>query len=76
MNKPDLPIPKTHHPASMLQAARTAANIAESSASPSDISINELIPPSYYKITTPWDQVSIKDKVPFITNLNEKIFAR
>ncbi|MBP1665815.1 MAG: peptidase [Bacteroidetes bacterium] len=62
-------------PESMLQAARTAANIAESSSSHSDVSISELIPPSWYKITTPWDQVSIKDKVPFITSLNEKIFA-
>jgi TldD protein len=47
---------------SMLQAARTAANIAESSSSPSEVSISELIPPSYYKITTPWDQGSIHNK--------------
>lgn len=60
---------------SMLQAARTAANIAESAANPGEVKVSELIPPSYYKISTPWDEVSIKDKVPFITSLNDKIFA-
>jgi len=60
---------------SMLQAARTAANIADSSASPEAISVSELLPPSYYKINTPWDMVSIKDKIPFMTDLNDKIFS-
>ncbi len=59
----------------MLQAARTAANIADSNASPVLASISEFLPPSFYKITSPWEEVSIKDKVPFMTNLNEKIFA-
>ena len=62
-------------PEAMLQAAGSAANIAESNLSLSEMNISELIPPSYYKITSPWDQVSIGDKVPFITSLNEKIFA-
>lgn len=59
----------------MLQAAKTAANIADSQASPEPFPVNELLPPSFYKITTPWEDISIKDKVPFMTSLNEKIFA-
>jgi len=62
-------------PGSMLQAARTAAGIADSCSTPGEINVNRLIPPSRYKITTPWDQVSIRDKIPFMSSLNEKIFA-
>jgi TldD protein len=62
-------------PDAMLRAARTAANIAESTGSPGTASLSEFPPPSYYSINSPWDEVSIKDKVPFMTSLNEKIFA-
>jgi TldD protein len=62
-------------PDSMLQAARTAANIADSNRAPVAVQVSEFIPPSYYNINTPWDEVSIKDKVPFLTGLNDRIFA-
>lgn len=62
-------------PESMIRAAKTAAGIADGHASTGKITITEMAPPSYYKIRTPWEDVSIKDKVPFITALNEKIFA-
>jgi len=60
---------------SMLRAARTAASIADSTPSTEPASISEFIPPSFYKINTPWDEVSIKNKVPFMTGLNDRIFA-
>jgi TldD protein len=59
----------------MLRAARTAANIADNQVSPGPFNINEYEPPSYYKISTPWEDVEIKDKIPFVTALNDKIFA-
>ncbi len=59
---------------SMIKAARTAANIADSTASWKSSAINELVPASYYKISTPWENVQIRDKIPFITSLNDKIF--
>jgi len=62
-------------PDAMLRAAKTAANIADSTGSPGAASLSEFPPPSYYNINSPWDEVSIKDKVPFMTTLNEKIFA-
>ncbi|HAM11545.1 MAG TPA: peptidase U62, partial [Bacteroidales bacterium] len=59
----------------MLKAARTAASIADSNSSWQPAGLNELIPASYYKISTPWEEIQIKDKIPFITSLNDKIFA-
>mgnify|MGYP000903954275 CR=1 FL=1 len=59
---------------SMIKAARTAANIADSTASWKPSAISELVPASYYKISTPWENVQIKDKIPYITSLNDKIF--
>jgi len=59
----------------MLQAAKTAANIADSNASITEFPVKEFQPPSFYSIVSPWEEISIKDKVPFISSLNEKIFA-
>ncbi len=60
---------------SMLRAARTAASIAESNSVWSPSTFNEIIPRALYNITTSWEDVVIKDKIPFITSLNDKIFA-
>ena len=60
---------------SMIRAAKTAANIANGSASDIKMKLSELKPPSFYNIKSPWEQVSIKDKVPFISSLNDKIFS-
>jgi TldD protein len=59
----------------MLRAAKTAANIAESNSSFKTASITDYVPPSYYKINTPWEEIQINQKIPFITGLNDKIFA-
>ncbi|MCX6261807.1 MAG: metallopeptidase TldD-related protein [Bacteroidia bacterium] len=59
----------------MLKAARTAANIAESSARFSPVNINEYISPNYYPLKTSWEETSVKEKIPFVQRMNDKIFA-
>ena len=59
----------------MLNAAKMAANIANSKAEFNAGAVNEKIPASYYNITKKWSDVSVKDKVPFVQKVNDKIFA-
>ncbi|MFW5725910.1 MAG: metallopeptidase TldD-related protein [Bacteroidota bacterium] len=59
----------------MKTAARTAANIAGSSAHMKAMPLAEKKLPSYYRINTPWDEVSINDKIPFLQYVNEKTFS-
>ncbi len=59
----------------MLKAARTAANIADGPGIFSPVRINELVAPSFYPVTSSWEEFSVKDKVPFIQRMNDKIFA-
>ncbi|HUX57001.1 MAG TPA: TldD/PmbA family protein [Bacteroidales bacterium] len=58
----------------MLRAAKTAANIAENSLTYEPAILNEFEPASYYKIENPWEEIQIKDKIPFMTRMNDKIF--
>jgi TldD protein len=60
---------------SMLRAAKMAANIADSSSSWKSQAITETVPPAYYNISSSWEDIQINDKIPFITSLNDKIFA-
>jgi TldD protein len=62
-------------PDAMLKAARTAANIADSSARYSPVNINEYISPNYYPLKTSWEETSVKEKIPFVQRMNDKIFA-
>jgi TldD protein len=59
----------------MLKAAKTAANIADSSAKLPPVNINEFIRPDYYPVTGSWENFSVRDKIPFIQRLNDNIFA-
>ena len=59
----------------MLKAARTAANIADSSVKFAPANISEYLPPNYYSVKTSWENTSIKDKIPFIQRMNDNIFA-
>jgi TldD protein len=59
----------------MMKAARTAANIADSSSRPLSVNLQEYLPPAYYPIKTSWENTSIKDKIPFMQRINENIFA-
>lgn len=60
----------------MVNAAKMAANIANSNSTfnPS-AAVDEKIPSNYYSITNKWDDVSVKDKVPFVQKINDKIFS-
>ena len=60
---------------SMLNAAKMAANIANSSSSFNAGDIMEKVPSSYYSIGQKWDDISVKDKVPFVQKLNDKVFS-
>jgi TldD protein len=58
---------------SMLKAARTAANIASLTAKPMSVDVHEYTPPSYYAVKNSWEETSVKDKIPFMQRLNDKI---
>ena len=59
----------------MLNAAKMAANIASSSNGFTPAGINEKVPASYYSILHKWEDVSVKDKVPFVQKINDKVFS-
>lgn len=59
----------------MLKAAKTAANIASSSAKNATVNVREFTPPNYYAVKNSWEQTSVKDKIPYMQRLNDNIFA-
>ena len=60
----------------MLKAARTAARIASSSVKTKPVSLTERsLKTNYYAISTPWEGVVLKEKIPYLQKLNDKIFA-
>lgn len=62
--------------AEMLKAARTAARIASGGKTMKPVNLTEKpITKNYYSIATPWDTVTLKDKIPYLQKLNDKIFA-
>ncbi|MCC8188549.1 MAG: TldD/PmbA family protein [Bacteroides sp.] len=59
----------------MVRAARTAARIATGSQSSIPAALTEKpISKSYYSVVTPWDEVILKDKMPYLQRLNDQIF--
>jgi TldD protein len=58
----------------MKKAARTAANIANSNHSLEVPVLSEHKPADYYKINTPWEQIEIEEKMPYLQRINEKVF--
>jgi TldD protein len=62
-------------PEAMLKAAKTAANIASDTPSPSSFNLNEYQPPDYYPIVNSWENTSINSKIPFLLRMNEKVFS-
>lgn len=59
----------------MLNAAKMAANIANE---PKDVgaqAVNEKVPADFYKINQKWTEVSIKDKIPYVQKINDKVFS-
>jgi TldD protein len=59
----------------MLQAARLAANIAGGSKTFTPAGFDERKPAGYYQIARNWEGVSVKDKVPFVQQINDKVFS-
>lgn len=60
----------------MLKAARTAARIASGSQTVRPVNLSEKpVTKNYYAIATPWDHVLLKDKMPYLQKLNDRIFA-
>jgi TldD protein len=66
---------ETVTPEAMLDAARLAANIANGNKSFLPEGIIEKRPAAYYNIIQSWEDVSVKDKVPFVQKLNDKVFG-
>ncbi len=63
-------------PKAMKQAARTAANIANDVKKMDSIELKLHDHPNYYKIKTPWEQVSIDWKIPILQKINDMVFAQ
>lgn len=59
----------------MLKAARTAARIANSAAKGLNMRLDAAIQPTnHYLVKQSWDEVSLKERVPFVQKLNDRIF--
>ena len=58
----------------MQNAAKMAANIASEKSSFKSDTFTEKVPSAYYKINKHWDEISVKDKVPFVQKINDKVF--
>jgi len=63
-------------PKAMKLAAKTAANIASAGKSAPPVGLKQHNTPSYYPIETPWEQVSIDRKIPYLQKINDKVFAQ
>ncbi|MEN8138646.1 MAG: TldD/PmbA family protein [Bacteroidota bacterium] len=60
---------------SMINAARMAANIADSPRDFKQGDVTEKLPANYYKISRKWESVSVEDRIPFVQKINDKIFS-
>ncbi len=60
---------------SMKSAAQTAANIANTTARVEPVDFTQKSLPNYYKINTPWEEISINSKIPLLQTINDKTFA-
>ena len=58
----------------MLNTAKMAASIAGDKSTFKAGPITEKVPSGYYKISKQWEDVSVKDKVPFVQKINDKVF--
>ena len=62
--------------AEMLTAARTAARIANGAAGKGPAKLTEEpIINNYYGVQTPWDEIAVNQKTPYLQKLNDQIFA-
>lgn len=60
----------------MLRTARTASRIASSGKAGTAVGLSEKrISENRYTVAQPWEDVSVKAKIPFLEKLNEKVFS-
>ncbi len=62
-------------PKAMEQAAKTAANIADSAGQKAPVEFKPRETPRYYPIEVSWDTVRADRKVPLLAGINDKVFA-
>ncbi|MDR1938013.1 MAG: TldD/PmbA family protein [Tannerellaceae bacterium] len=59
----------------MLNAARTAARIANANAGKAPVNLTEKpVTNNYYTVRIPWDDISIQEKTPYLQVINDRIF--
>jgi len=58
----------------MMKAARVASRIANGRAKTPPVKINEKVFKTYYPILKSWENESVKDKMPYLQKLNNRIF--
>jgi len=59
----------------MLKAAKTAARIANAAVSDNKLSLGlKVEPTNHYRIKQSWEDVSLKQRIPFVQKLNDRIF--
>jgi TldD protein len=59
----------------MIKAAKMSAIIASDTHTFSKAQFNAKAPADFYKIEKKWEDVSVKDKVPYLQAANDKLFA-
>ena len=60
----------------MLRAARTAARIASSGKAGKPVGLTEkTIAANRYAVVTPWEEVTLNHRIPYLEKLNAKIFS-
>ncbi len=62
-------------PEAMKLAAKTAANIADSSRETAPVELKLHTHPEYYQIETPWEDVSVDRKIPYLQKINDRVFT-
>lgn len=60
---------------SMIQAAKTAAEIADSNKKFKPVKFTPVKKYDYYPIKTSWEDVSIEQKIPYLERINDKVFS-
>ena len=63
-------------PDEMLKAARTAARIANESASKAHVGLTDVsVTDSLYQVKTAWEDFTVKNRMPYLQQINDKMFA-
>ena len=62
-------------PKAMRLAARTAANIADSAGTVQPVGLGFHKTPNHYPVRLPWEDVSVDDKIPYLTEINDRILG-